>query len=240
MFCENCGAALREGAKFCPECGLVSDGPLPPPLDEEYSYEILHTLYPGKAVIQITLVAGLPFISIGVLVALIEGFWIVPAIMGGIVLFAVFTIAWAHKGKQKKWGVERMLWIITPEGFGAGHPPDVAWRLGLIGLGSAVLTFGRENWGVTSQGINMAKELTVVKGLPIMPWTDFISAEYRPGKRKIAMHLPTGHVGLICANPDNYAHVEQFVRLYMSKRYGERRSCATKQRDTQYYDKPLA
>ena len=217
MFCGNCGATLREGAKFCPECGLVADGSLPQPA-EEYSYEILQTLYPGKAVIQITLVIGLPFTAIGVLVALAEGFWIVPAIMGGIVLFAVFAIAWAHKGKQKRWGVERMLWILTPEGFGVGHPPDVAWRLGLIGLGSAALTFGRENWGVTSLGINMAKELTVVKGLPIMPWADFISAEYRPEKRQIALHLPTGRVALIGANPDNYAYVEQLVRGYMGGR----------------------
>ena len=216
MFCQNCGTSLREGAKFCPECGLTAEGSLSPP--DEYSYETLQNLYPWKAVIQITLVAWLPFTAIGVLVALAEGFWIVPAIMSGVVLFAIFAIAWAHKGKKKKWGVERTLWILTPEGYGAGYPPEVAMRLGMLGAASAALTAGRENWGVTSLGIDMAKNLSVVKGLPIMPWTEFISAEYRPDKRQIALHLPTGRVGLICANPDNYARVEQLVRLYMGGR----------------------
>ena len=214
MFCQNCGASLREGAKFCPECGLTTEGSFPAP-DAEYSYETLQNLYPWKAVIQITLLAWLPFTAIGLLVALAEGFWIVPVIMSGIALFAIFALAWAHKGKKKKWGVERTLWILTPEGYGAGYPPEVAMRLGLLDAVSSATTADRQNWGVASLRIDMAKNLAVVKGLPITPWTDFISAEYRPEKREIALHLPTGQVGLIYANPDNYAYVEQLVRLYM-------------------------
>jgi len=37
MFCQNCGAQLREGARFCPECGLNTVDIMPPPT-AEYSY----------------------------------------------------------------------------------------------------------------------------------------------------------------------------------------------------------
>ena len=215
MFCEKCGTALREGAKFCPGCGLLVGG-APTAQAEEYSYETLTKLFPWNAVVPIVLLLWLPFTGIGILVALIEGFWFVPIIMSGLVLFGIFAVAWMHKGKKEKWGVNRTLWVFTPEGYAAGYPPDVAKRLGAAGAASAALTFGRQNWGVTVHGLDMAKNLaTVVKGLPIMPWTAFVSAEYRPEKREIAMHTPTGATGLILANPDNYQYVEQLVRGYM-------------------------
>ena len=218
MSCQNCGASLRESAKFCPECGLSTVDTLPLPT-AEYSYETVQKLYSMKATIQIALIIGLPFTGIGVLVALAEGFWFVPVIMGGIVLFAVFIAAWMNKGKTKKWGAERTLWILTPEGYGTGYPPDVSKRIGVVGAVSAGVTAaGKQNFGVTSQGINMAQNLaTAADGLPIVPWTEFISAEYRAEKREIALHMPTGSVGLIYANPDNYAYVEQLVRLYMRR-----------------------
>ena len=219
MFCKNCGVSLREGARFCPECGLTTENSLPPPT-AEYSYETLQKLFPWKAVIPIVLLLWLPFTAIGVLVALAEGFWFVPVIMSGIVLFAIFAVAWGNKGKKKKWGVDRTMWILTPEGYGTGYPPDVAKRLGVMGAVSAgASAAGGQNWGVTSLGINMAKNLTtVINGLPIVPWTEFIAAEYRPEKREIALHLPSGQIGMIRANPDNYACVEQLIRLYMGGR----------------------
>ena len=215
MFCKNCGAKLRENAKFCPECGVTAENTLPPPINE-YSYETLTNLFPWKGVIQIILVAWLPFAAIGLMVTIIEGFLIVSVIMNVMVLLAIFLIAWAYKGKQKKWGKDRTLWIITPEGFAGGYPPDVAKRLALLGVASAAATFGRENWGVTSHGINMAKNITtVINGLPVNPWENYIKAEYRPAKLEIALHKMEGRVALISTNPDNYAYVEQLVRGYM-------------------------
>jgi len=215
MLCEKCGATLREGAKFCPECGVTTENTLPSSTDE-YSYETTTNLFPWKAVIPIVFAAWLPFTGIGVLVALAEGFWFVPVIMSGIVLFAIFAIAWAYKGKQKKWGKDRTLWIITPEGYAGGYPPDVAKRLALLGVASTAATIGRQNWSVTSHGINMAKNIaTVIHGLPVNPWENYIKAEYRPEKREIALHKIEGAVALISTNPDNYAYVEQLVRLYM-------------------------
>jgi len=215
MFCEICGATLRESARFCPECGVTAGGSIAPA--SEYSYETLQNLFPWKAVIPIVLAVWLPFTAIGMLVALAEGFWFLPVIMSGIVLFAIFIIAWGNKGRKKKWGVDRTLWIITPKGWGSGYPPDVAKRLGLTGAASAAATAaGGQNWAATSQGINMAKNLSFVKGLPITPWEQFTSAEYRTEKREIALHMPTGGVGLIRANPDNYAYVEQLVRIYLT------------------------
>jgi hypothetical protein len=153
------------------------------------------------------------------MVALAEGFWFVPLIMSGIVLLAIFLIAWAYKGKQKKWGKDRTLWIIASEGWAGGYPPDVAKRLALLGIASAAATFGRENWGVTSHGINMAKNITtVIHGLPVNPWENYIKAEYRPQKREIALHTLTGKIALISTNPDNYDYAEQLVRLYMGKK----------------------
>ena len=217
MFCEKCGAALREGARFCPECGLTTDN-TPPPA-EEYSYETTTKLFPWNAVVPIILLLWLPFTAIGVFVTLAEGFWFVTPIMSGVVLLGVFGIAWAYKGKQKKWGKDRTLWIITPDGYATGYPPDVAKRLAAIGAASAAATIGRQNWGVTSQGINMAMNaVTVIKGLPVNPWGKYIKAEYRPAKLEIALHRPDGLVGLIHANPDNYAAVEQLVRGYMGGR----------------------
>jgi len=213
MFCEKCGTQMREGARFCPACGLTA-GSLTPPTDE-YSYETVQKLYPMKAAIPIFII-WLVFTGIGVLAAMGSGFWYVGAIISGTVLFAILIVTWANKGKSKKWGADRTLWILTPEGYGSGHPPDVAKRIGGIGAAGAAVTFaGRQNWAVTSQGIHMAKQLKYVKGLPIMPWEVFISAEYRPEKLEIALHLPNGQVGLIHTNPDNYAYVEQLVRLYM-------------------------
>jgi len=215
MFCKNCGTPLREGAKFCPECGITVEGSLPP-LSDEYSYETLQKLFPWKAIIPIILLLWLPFTAIGLLVALAEGFWFVPAIMSSIVLFAIFIIAWGNKGKKKKWGVDRTMWIITTAGYGSGYPPDVAKRIGTIGAASAGMTAASgHNWSVTSQGINMAQNLKHINGLPIMPWTGFIKAEYRPQKREIALHMPNGQVGIIKTNPDNYAYVEQLVRGYI-------------------------
>jgi len=218
MFCEKCGTAMREGAQFCPECGLTTENTLPPQT-AEYSYETLQKLFPWNAVIPIIILLWLPATAIGVFVAVIEGFWFVPFIMSGIVLLAIFLIAWGNKGKKQKWGVDRTLWILTPEGFGSGFPPDVAKRIGAIGAASTVASAASgQNWSVISQGIGMAKNLFYIKGLPIMPWTEFTKAEYRPQKREIALHIPNGQVGIIKTNPDNYAHVEQLVRGYMSER----------------------
>ena len=214
MFCGKCGTALREGALFCPECGLSTEN-TPPPI-EEYIYETVTNLFPWKAVIPIVFAVWLPLTGIGLMVAMTEGFWFVPFIMSGVVLLGVFGIAWGYKGKQKKWGKDRTLWVITPYGWCGGYPPDVAKRLAALGAFSASTTFGRENWGVTSQGINMAMNIkTVIHGLPVNMWIDYIKAEYRPAKLEIALYKPTGMAGLIRANPDNYTAVEQLVRRYM-------------------------
>ena len=219
MFCEKCGAKIRKNAKFCPECGLTIEDTLSEN-PTEYSYETTTNLFPWSAVIPIVLLLWLPFTAIGIMVTLTEGFWFVSVIMSGIVLFAIFVIAWANKGKKKRWGVDRTLWIITPEGFGHGYPPDVAKRLAALGVASTVATAGRLNWGVTSQGIKMAKEaLTVINGITILPWAEFTSAEYRSLKHEIALHTPKGQVvGLILTNPDNYAYAEQLVRRYMIRK----------------------
>ena len=216
MFCEKCGATLREDAKFCTECGVTTEGNLSEN-PAEYSYETITKLFPWNAVIPIILLVWLPMTAIGVAVTLTEGFWFVPVIMSGIVLFAIFAIAWAHKGKKQKWGVERTLWILTSEGVASGYPPEVAKRLAALGAASAAATIGsNQNWGVTSLGINMAKNVyTVINGLPVIPWTEFISAEYRSEKHEIALHLSKGQVRTIRTNPDNYTHVEQLVRGYM-------------------------
>ena len=216
MFCEKCGASLREGAKFCPECGLMTEDALSQPITE-YSYETIQNLYPWQAVVPIILLLWLPFTAIGVMVSITEGFWFVSVIMSGIVLFAIFALAWAYKGKRKKWGIERILWILTPEGFASGYPPDVVKRLTLLGVTSADATIGGQNWNATSPGITK-NTTTVIKGLPVLPWTEFISAEYRPEKREIALHLPTGLTRIIYTNPDNYTYVEQLVRGYMGRR----------------------
>ena len=219
MLCIKCGTDLREGAKFCPECGISTENTLLPPTGE-YSYETQTKLFPWNAVVPIVLLLWLPFTAIGVLVTMAEGFWFVTPIMSGIVLLGVFGIAWAYKGKQKRWGKDRTLWIITPEGYAAGYPPDVAKRLAALGVFSAASSAaGSQNWGVTSQGINMAKNITtVVKGLSINPWEGYINAEYRPAKLEIAMHLQTGQVALIRTNSENYAIVEQLVRGYIGRR----------------------
>ena len=247
MFCRNCGATLREGAKFCPECGLSTETILPetiPPetilpetiLPEaippeavsaygspsvppagEYRYETTTNLFPWNAVVPLVLLAWLPMTAIGVFVTIAEGFWFVPMIMSGIVLLAVFLIAWGYKGKQKKWGKDRTLWIIAPDGWAAGYPPDVARRLAALGAISAMATSGRMNWSVTSAGINMAEGAAkAIKGLPLNPWQLFIKAEYRPDKHYITLYTPTGQSRRILANPDNYTHVEQLVREYIT------------------------
>ena len=213
MFCEKCGEALREDAKFCSRCGLTTDGVLPP-AEEEYRYEILQNLFPKSAVIGL-LIIWLMFSAIGVLAALGSGFWFVGVGISGIVLFAILVVMWANKGKGKNWGKDRTLWILTREGYGSGYPADVAKRVAGIGAAAAL---SNQNLAISLMGINIASEniKTVINGLPIVPWEMFISAEYRSEKREIALHLPSGQVGIIKTNPDNYTRVEQLVRGYMS------------------------
>ena len=31
MFCSNCGKEIKDGARFCPECGAAQQGTTPPP-----------------------------------------------------------------------------------------------------------------------------------------------------------------------------------------------------------------
>jgi len=215
MFCEKCGTKLREGAKFCLECGLTTEGVLPPS-EGEYSYETLQTLFPKSTAITLFII-WLVFSAIGVLAALGSGFWFVGVIISGIVLLSILIVMWANKGNSKKWGKDRTLWIITPEGYGTGYPTDVAKRVAGVGVAGAL---SNQNLAISLMGIDMAGKniKTVINGLPIMPWTLFISAEYRPAKLEIALHLPNGQVGLIRTNPDNYAYVEQLVRGYMGGR----------------------
>ena len=225
MFCEKCGAETREGAKFCPECGVAAGGGLPQAAAAEYRYETTQALFPfWKGVVPL-LIIWLVFSGIGVLAALGSGFWYVGVIISGIVLFSILVVMWGHKGKKNKWGRERTLWVFTPEGFGCGPPPDVARRLGAIGAASAVATAaGRQNWAVTSQGINMAENLKYVNGLEIYPWAGFYKAEYRPGERKIGMYFSPGQAMMLAmtieANKDNYAQVEQLVRWRMGSERG--------------------
>ena len=215
MLCEKCGSQLREGAMFCPECGLTTSFAMPPPT-VEYSYETLQKLFPLRSLIAL-LIIWLVFSAIGVLAALGSGFWYVGVIISGIVLFAILVAMWANKGKGKKWGKERTLWVLTPDGYATGYPPDVAKRIAGIGAAGAVGGAKIGNVGVSFMGANMAAENfnRVIHGLPVMPWAAFIKAVYRPEKHEIALHMPNGQVNLIKTNPDNYAYVEQLVRGYM-------------------------
>jgi len=218
LFCKKCGAALREGARFCPECGLTTADNLQPPT-AEYTYETLEKLFPLRAAIPL-LIIWFVFSAIGVLAAMGSGFWYVGVIISGIVLFAILVVMWANKGKSKKWGKDRTLWVLTPDGYATGYPPDVAKRIAGIGASGAVGAAKTGTIGVTLLGIDMAAEniKTVMHGLPVMPWAAFIKAVYRPEKREIALHLPNGQVGIIKANSDNYTYVEQLVRGYMGGR----------------------
>jgi len=218
MFCQKCGSKLREGARFCPECGLnTSDNLLSP--TAEYSYETLQKLFPLSATIALLLI-WLMFSAIGILAALGSGFWYVGVIISGIVLFAILVVMWANKGKSKKWGKDRTLWVLTPDGYATGYPPDVAKRVAGIGAAGAVGAAKIGTIGVTLMGIDMAAEniKTVMHGLPVMPWALFTKAVYRSEKCEIALHLPNGQVGIIKTNPDNYSYVEQLVRGYMGGR----------------------
>ena len=218
MLCKNCGAVLRESARFCPECGLTAADNLSPPAIE-YSYETLQKLFPLKAAIPL-LIVWLVFSAIGILAALGSGFWYVGVIISGIVLFAILVVMWANKGKQKRWGVDRTLWVLMPDGYATGYPPDVAKRVAGIGAAGAAGGAKIGNVAISLSGVSMAAEniKTVRHGLPVMPWAAFIKAEYRPDKREIALHLPNGQTGIIHTNPDNYAYVEQLVRGYMRGR----------------------
>jgi len=189
-----------------------------PPPTAEYAYETLQELFPLSATIAL-LIIWLVFSAIGVLAAMGSGFWYVGVIISGIVLFAILVAMWANKGKGKKWGKDRTLWVLTPYGYATGYPPDVAKRVAGIGAAGAVGAAKIGTIGVTLLGIDMAAEniKTVMHGLPVMPWTAFMKAVYRPEKREIALHLPNGQVGIIKANSDNYAYVEQLVRGYMGR-----------------------
>jgi hypothetical protein len=215
LFCEKCGTTLREGARFCPECGLVTDGAGSTPPNNEYSYETLESLFPLKAIIPILLI-WLTFTAIGVVAALASGFWFVGVIVSGIVLLPILIVMWANKGKVGKWGADRTLWIITPEGYGTGYPPDVAKRIAGIGAAGALGAAKTGNPGLVYMGAGMATKTikTVINGLSIVPWSIFTSVEYRPAKRNIVLHLPNGQVGIIKTKPDNYTYVEQLVRGY--------------------------
>jgi len=215
MFCENCGASLREGARFCQECGLSTTNDRSQQA-VEYSYETTQNLFPLSSLIALLLI-WLMFSAIGVLAALGSGFWYVGVIISGIVLFAILVVMWANKGKNKKWGIDRTLWVITPEGYATGYPPDVAKRVAGIGVAGAAGAIKTGTVGVTLLGVDMAAEniKTVMHGLPVMPWALFTKAVYRPEKLGIALHLPNGQVGMIKTNHDNHAHVEQLVRVYM-------------------------
>jgi len=218
MFCKKCGAQFREGAMFCPECGLTTSDAMQPPT-AEYSYETLQKLFPLSSLIAL-LIIWFMFSAIGVLAALGSGFWYVGVIMSGIVLFAILVVMWANKGKSRKWGKDRTLWVLTPDGYATGYPPDVAKRIAGIGAAGAAGAAKTGTVGVSLMGFNMAADNinTVIHGLPVTPWTAFIKAVYRPEKREVSLHLPNGQVGIIKANHDNYSYVEQLVRGYMGGR----------------------
>ena len=215
MFCENCGAALREDARFCTVCGLAT-ADSPEPANTEYSYETLQKLFPLSSVIAL-LIIWFVFSAIGVLAAMGSGFWYVGVIISAIVLVAILIVMWANKGHSKKWGKDRTLWVLTPEGYATGYPPDVAKRIAGIGAAGAA---SRQNIAISLMGIDMAAEniKSVIHGLPVMPWTSFQTAVYHPEKREITLQRPDGQAGLIRANPDNYSYVEQLVRGYMATR----------------------
>ena len=217
MFCSKCGSQLREGARFCPECGLTTSDAMPP--TAEYSYETLQKLFPLSSLIAL-LIIWFVFSAIGILAALGSGFWYVGVIISGIVLFAILVVMWANKGKSKKWGKDRTLWVLTTDGYATGYPPDVAKRIAGIGVAGAVGAAKIGTAGVTMLGIDMAADniKRVIHGLPVMPWTAFTKAVYHPEKREIVLHQPNGQAGIIKTNPDNYAYVEQLVRGYMGGR----------------------
>jgi len=124
MLCEKCGENLREGAKFCPECGLTAGGAGFAP-SEKYIYETLQQLFPLSAKIA-TFIIWLAFTGIGVLAALGSGFWYVGVIFSGIITFSILVVLWANKGKGGKWFYDCTMWVITPEGYGTGYPSDFA------------------------------------------------------------------------------------------------------------------
>ena len=189
------------------------------PPGAEYSYETLQKLFPLKAAVPVFII-WLMFTAIGVLAALGSGFWYVGVIISGIVLFAIVVAMWANKGNSKHWGKDRTLWVLTPEGFATGYPPDVAKRIAGIGVAGAVGATKIGTPGVTLMGIDMASENinTVIHGLPVIPWAAFGQALYRPETCEIVLYQPSGQAGIIRTNPDNYTYVEQLVRRVLAGR----------------------
>ncbi|MCL2741448.1 MAG: zinc-ribbon domain-containing protein, partial [Oscillospiraceae bacterium] len=173
LACERCGAPLREGARFCPECGVSVFGAAVP-LAGEYAYETMERLFPLRAAIPL-LIIWLVFSAIGVLAALGSGFWYVGAIISGIILIAILVVMWANKGRRGKWGKDRTMWVLTPEGYATGYPPDVARRVAGIGAAGAIGGARIGNVGVSFMGAGMAAENfgTAIHGLPVMPWAAF-------------------------------------------------------------------
>ena len=214
MFCKNCGAVIREDAKFCPECGTVSDRAATA-AEAEAEGNAVRLSWTAYITPFRNLYVAIQFVlallaTMGIMTALMFAFlWdiyvsVMIAVVGVGIITALLPVgAFVHLLIVGA----RELYIITDQGVWRGpakRAPEMLSR-GFSAMGISALLDGNVSMAGTAM-------LAAGRVQQDMAWRDVKKVMYKPNWRLIILKVDAlAKIWMFCTK-DNYPEVEKFVR----------------------------
>lgn len=216
--CAACGADMKEGATFCPSCGMKQgqDARLEDALFWTAKARVISS---RPVVTQLIMVFGVGFLFVMVLLLILDvesAIMLAPYVIATAVFIIVLGLIIAAAIQFFTKGGLTTDFAVTPEGIGyrAGKESKAINRATLAGT-----AIGGSLAGAGGSMINISREMD------FMSWAEVKSVTIYPRERSLVFYRKAliFPFALYCT-PENFEQVKTLVKKYAPKaRYREKR-----------------